>query len=420
MPRPSKTLLLLAALLALPGTARAFDLVQPSPDQPFRIRLYGYLDGEVQWARALGGATPFEARMRVADANSRIGLYAAYRLGPDTDAEVQLEGYLNNFEQGGVNDLGQSATLETRNTYVGVRDSRFGALRIGFYDNAYRSLAGTGDDFVGNFGMTKLGLDLWDNTSAQVSGGFSSLWGRGEARLANSIHYRTPEWYGFRFGASYGFDETEALGGRRDHYSLGATYGWNGFKIGVAWDHQSNTGVDSDALLRGQGMKLTAVNDVSTNFFKGMVSYLAPTGTYIGIGYERSVYGVSGFIPPVAGQMYTPVSYGDMSQGGFLGSVAQVIGDLTVMASYGKLGGLSNAFVGSGADYNSSQVSVGAKYAFSPAVMAYAFVTRIDNGPQQNINLGAPIYTNNIGTSSAYLAPGNKPTAGGTGLIVRF
>jgi hypothetical protein len=38
----------------------------------------------------------------------------------------------------------------------------------------------------------------------------------------------------------------------------------------------------------------------------------------------------------------------------------------------------------------------------------------------QNINIGVPIYSNNLGTSEAFLAPGNNPMAAGIGLIVRF
>jgi predicted porin len=411
----SKILLVLA--LALPAAARADEL-------PLQVHPSGFLNGEVEWARAIGGTTPYSPRMRVSDGNSRFGIFGSYALSPQLEVQVQLEGLLNNFAAGGVNDQGQTFSLMSRNTFIAVSDKRFGTLLAGYYDNAYRSLVGTGGPFGGNWGLTDLGLDLWNNTSAAMSGGFSSLFGRGESRLANSVHYRSPDIFGMRVTVSYALDEALAQGGRRDHFSAAALYTFEGplkgLSAGVGFDHQANTGIDFDRLYRGQGMQLGAENDVGTTFYKAIVSYLAPTGTYVGFGYERSVYGIAGFYQPGQGQVYTPISYGDMSQGGAMLSAAQAIGSLTVMGSVGKLGKLGNAAVGVGDDYQSTQYSLGAKYAFNPSFMAYVYFTRIDNHAQQNVNLGVPVYSSDLGTSAAFLAPGDKPTAGGTGLIARF
>src|SRR5262249_5287838 len=281
MSRPCKTLLVLAALLALPYSARAVDLPIP-PDVPIAVRIYGFLNGEVEWVRALGGATPYTPRMRVSDGNSRFGIFGSWSMTPQTEVQVQLEALLNAFEQGGVNDLGHVGTLTSRNTFVGVSDKRVGTLLVGFYDNAYRGLVGTGGGFGGNRGLTELGLDLWNNTTAAMSGGFANLFGRREARLANSIHYHSPNLFRAQLALSYGFDEAQAEGGRRDRLSAAALYKFYGFGIGLGYDRQANTGVDTDALQRGEGMRLGPVNDVSTNFYKAIVSYTAPTGTYLG------------------------------------------------------------------------------------------------------------------------------------------
>src|SRR4051812_40187205 len=269
----SRLFTILLALSALP--AHAGDL-------PLSVHLYGFLNGEVEYVRALGGASPVTSHVRVADGNSRLGLAGAYSLSPQTDVNVQLEGLLTSFAQGGINDLGQSVTLMSRNTYVGVSDKRFGKLLVGYYDNAYRSLVGTGNGFGGNWGLTELGLDLWSNTSAAVSGGFQSLFGRGEARLANSIHYHSPQLFGITVNLSYGLDQIMSEGGRRDHFSAAAQYKLGGLGIGVGYDYQANTGIDYDRLYRGEGMHLGAENGVSTSFYKVLVSYTLPTHTYIG------------------------------------------------------------------------------------------------------------------------------------------
>ena len=412
-------LLFAAAALVWPAAARA--------ELPLEVKLYGFLNAEVEWVRALGGTTPYSSRMRVSDGNSRLGIAGSYALSENAKVMVQLEGLLASFEQGGVDDLGRSFTLESRNTFVGVEDRRFGRLLIGYQDAAYRSLVGTGNDFGGNWGLTAQGLDLWSNTTAAMSGSYGSLFGRGESRLKNSVHYLSPDLFGVRVAGSYGFDETAALGGRRDHLSLAALYGWEGLRVGIGYDRQANTGVDTDRLLLGYGMTTTGVNDVSTSFYKIIVSYLFHTGTYVGFGYERSVYGFASFVPPLPGQVYVPLTPGNQSQGGAMVSVAQSLGKLvdlldgvTLMGSWGKLGNLSDSLYGSGADYGATQLSVGAKYALGPSFMVYGYFTRIENKPLQGLNLGAPIYSNAVGTGDAYLAPGNKPTAGGVGLIARF
>jgi len=420
MSHTCKTLLVLVSLLALPGATSAVEVPLSARFDAFSVRIYGFLNAEVEWVRALGGATPYSPRMRVSDGNSRFGIFGKWNMTVQTEVQVQLEALLNNFEQGGVNDLGRTSTLASRNSFVGIKDERFGMLLVGFYDNAYRSLVGTGGEFGGNLGLTELGLDLWNNTTAAVSGGFANLFGRGEARLANSIHYHSPNFFGARVALSYGFDEAQAEGGRRDRLSAAALYTYQGFGIGLGYDRQANTGVDSDALQRGEGMRLGPVNDVSTNFYKVIISYTASTGTYFGLGYERSVYGFANFAQPGTGTVYSPVTYGTMSQGGAMASIAQAIGNFTLMGSIGKLGKLSNSIFGSGDDYQATQFSVGAKYAIARPFMVYVYFTRVENKPQQNINLGVPIYSNNLGTPDAFLAPGNNPMAAGTGMIARF
>jgi hypothetical protein len=109
-----------------------------------------------------------------------------------------------------------------------------------------------------------------------------------------------------------------------------------------------------------------------------------------------------------------------MSLSGAMASIAQTFGDLTLIGSFGILGTLKNAIVGAGGDYQATQFSVGAKYAFGKPFMVYGYFTRVDNNPQQNINLGVPIYSNNLGTPEAFLAPGNKPMGAGIGMIARF
>ena len=409
-------ILLVAAVVSfsLPRAARA--------DFPLKVRIYGFLNAEVERAWAKGGATPYDARWRVSDGNSRLGFSGDVELAEKTKAIWQIEAGLNSFDQGGINDKGLLSSIVSRNTFVGVADERYGSLRVGYVDSVYRSLVGSGSALGGNLGLTTFGLDLWNNTSAQMSGNPWSVFGRGEARLKNSVHYLSPEWI-VRAGASYGFDENTSTSRGRDRLSVAARVHWEGLQVGVGYDRQSNTGINVDKLEQGLGAHTDAADGVSTFFYKAIAGYQLPTGTYLGVGYEHASYGYAQFIPADPSTPNSSIKKGDLTQDGAMASVAQSVGNLSLMGSVGKLFKLKSAssvFAEDG-QYEATQYSLGAKYAFNEAFATYVFYTAIDNEAQQDANLGqAPLYSNGLGTSDAYLAPGDSPRSFGLGLIARF
>jgi predicted porin len=388
-------------------------------------RVYGFLNVQLERAWARGGATTYDSRFRVVDGGSRIGSAGAVPLGTDASGLWQLEGALAGFEQAGLTDAGAHTTIVSRNSFVGVESRRFGRLVAGNNDSAYRRLVGSGGDMGGNLGLTVLGLDLWNNTSAQFSGNGKSIFGRGEERYHNSFHYVSPAFAvslpsaSIQFAASYGVDQALVQSARRDRFSIAALYRVAGFALGAAFDRQANTGVDVDNLQQGFGLRTDALNGVATYYYEVLASYRFPFGTYLGAGVERSNYGFLLLVPPTSGY-YANFNRGVMRQTGAMASLAQPWGRATLMASAGFLSSLSNTFYGSGSDYRSAQFSAGAKYAFTDRFGAYVFFTAIQNRAQQDVNLGAPIYSNNLGTTQAYLAPGDKPRSTGCGALVRF
>jgi predicted porin len=403
----------------LPGVARADELVQS--------RVYGFLNAQIErpWASGVGG-TPYPGRFRVTDGGSRIGFQGSVSFARQTAALWQLEGALNGFEQGGVTDLGDHTSIVSRNSFVGVENTRAGRLVAGNNDSAYRRLIGSGGDMGGNLGLTVLGLDLWNNTSAQLSGNGKSIFGRGEDRYHNSVHYVSPAWHiphsfsSVQVAASYGFDEALVLAGKRDRVSVAALYRLRSFSIGAAFDRQANTGVNVDTLQRGFGLTTDAENGVATYYYEAAATFRFRFGTYVGAGFERSNYGFMQLVPPSNTTFYATLNTGVMHQNGGMVSVAQVIRNVTLMASAGGLGSLSHSISGPGSDYRATQYSLGGKYAFSDHFGTYVYFTAIQNRPRQDVNLGAPIYSNNLGTAQAYLAPGDKPRTAGVGALVRF
>jgi predicted porin len=416
-----KTLLAAAALACLSSAAQAETTLGELANLKVDTTIYGFLNGQIESVQATGGATPYSTRGRVSDGNSRIGFRGNIGVTDDLKGVWQLEGSLNNFDEGGVNTRGQSQTLSSRNTYVGVESRTFGTFVVGNNDSVYRSLIGSGGELGGNLGLTVRGLDVWNNTSAQVSGNSDSVFSRGEARYKNSAHYLSPVYYGLQVGASYGFDEEQATNSNRSRWSVAAKYTWGALSLGVGYDRQNNTGVDTDMLVQGLGFRTADVDGVKTDFAKVVATYQLPTHTMIGLGFEQGRYGFEQAAVPSAGSFYTGTTVGAMKQNALMGSIAQDFGKATVMASYGKLFDLKNTTFAKDSDFGATQFSVGAIYNLNRYLSPYVYYTRIRNHAQQNVNLGqAPVYSNNIGKDDAFLAPGNSPRAFGIGLIARF
>ncbi len=383
--------------------------------------IYGFLNGQLESVEATGGATPYSARGRVSDGNSRIGFRGNIGVSNDLKGIWQIEAAMNNFDQGGVNNRGESATLSSRNTYVGVESQRFGTFVVGNNDSVYRSLVGSGGALGGNLGLTVRGLDVWNNTSAQMSGNADSVFSRGEARYKNSAHYVSPSWYGVQVGGSYGFDEDQTSNTNRSRYSLAAKYSVGDFAIGAGFDRQNNTGVDTDRLITGLGFRTADVDGAKTDFWKVLGTYRLPTNTTLGLGYEQGKYGYQSVAVPTPGNFYVGTVSGDMKQHSVMGSITQEFGAATIMASYAKLGELKNTTFAAPGDFGAKQFSVGATYALNRFLTPYLYYTKISNSAQQSVNLGqAPIYSNKSGTADAFLAPGNSPRAFGIGMIARF
>ena len=416
-----KTILAAAALACLSNAAMAETTLGDLANLKVDTTIYGFLNGQIESVQATGGATPYNTRGRVSDGNSRLGFRGNIGVTDDLKGVWQIEASLNNFDQGGVNTRGESSTLTSRNTYVGIESARFGTFVVGNNDSVYRSLIGSGGEFGGNLGLTVHGLDVWNNTSAQMTGNADSIFSRGEARYKNSAHYLSSVFHGLQVGASYGFDESQASNTNRGRWSVAARYDIGALTLGVGYDRQNNTGVDTDALTQGFGFRTADVSGADTSFAKIVARYRLPTGTTLGVGFEQGKYGYEDTAVPTSSNFYTGVTRGTMKQNAAMFSVAQDIGRASVMASVGKLFDLKNATFAHDSDYGATQYSIGALYNFNKYLAPYVYYTKIRNHAQQSVNLGqAPVYSNNIGKDDAFLAPGNSPRAFGIGLIARF
>jgi predicted porin len=416
-----KTLLAAAALACLSNASMAETTLGDLANMKVDTTIYGFLNGQLESVQAQGGATPYSTRGRVSDGNSRLGFRGNIGVSDDLKGVWQIEAALNNFDQGGVNTRGESTTLSSRNTYVGLESAKFGTFVVGNNDSVYRSLIGSGGEFGGNLGLTVHGLDVWNNTSAQMTGNADSVFSRGEARYKNSAHYLSPVYFGLQVGASYGFDEDEVSNTRRGRWSVAAKY-----TIGALTDRRRLRPPEQHRRRHRQadpGLRLPHHRYLGREhqLRQDRRRYKLPTNTTIGLGFEQGKYGYEDVAVPTAGSFYTTTTFGTMKQNAVMLSLAQDIGKASIMASAGKLFDLKGATFGKESDYAANQYSLGAIYNLNRYLSPYVYYTKIRNHAQQSVNLGqAPVYSNNIGKDDAFLAPGNSPRAFGIGLIARF
>lgn len=363
------------------------------------VSIYGFISAGIESAKADGVSDPkkdkdYQRTTRVTDENSRIGFKGNEDLGNGLKAVWQLEQSLRNFENGGVNDKGESATFATRNSFVGLSDATAGTFVLGNYDSAYKRL-------------TDVGLNVMSNTTADTHGS-SSTYSRGETRLKNSFSWTSQNWAGFVAGLSYGFDEdryvsTPATGEQRqsnDRWSLAAQYSNGGLKVGAGYDRAG------DKFKASTTTPTTYTPNIDkTEFYKLAAAYTFTTGTTIGAGYEWA--------------RVDAVTSADTKQNDWHLAVIQKFGAASVRASYGSLGKLDGAT--NADDFKANQWVLGATYDLSKQTQVFAYATKIKNDKTASANFSVnPLYTSGQGSSNAKLAAGADPQAFGAGLRVNF
>ncbi|QND85607.1 OmpC family porin [Chromobacterium vaccinii] len=360
------------------------------------VTIYGFLSGGIESAKATGNGNPikeYSSRTRVVDENSRIGFKGWEDLGGGTKAIWQVESSLRNFEQGGTNDKAQTATFGTRNTFIGIDNADFGKVLLGQNDSAYKVFTGSSN--------TALATDVFVNTTADNFGA-NSVNSRGELRMANSIHWFSPNWAGFTLGASWGVDEARASGTDAKRISLGLGYNWGALNLATAWDKQYDKGVAANTTT-------ASVNSGSNiSFYSIAASYKFDFGTFIGGNYEWG--------------SFDQIGGGQLKQDDWLIALGQDFGAASVKLSYGELGRLKNVGAGiNGDDFKAKQWTLGGYYNLSKSTQLVAYYTKITNNAKQNANFANnPIYDTNLGTKDAALSAGNDPQAFGVGMKVSF
>lgn len=219
------------------------------------VTLYGFLDAGVTYVSNEGGHSNV-----IMDTGNFVpnlfGLKGAEDLGGGTKAIFLLE---NQFDLANGSIMPNAGSLFGRQAWVGLTNAQFGELTLGNqHDFMWESLLFGGfHDRNGGFdGALPYGgfynfrqgpfsaLGIPNNPTGSFD--FDRL--AGSSRVANSVKYKSPDFYGFTFGVLYGFGGVAGDFSSGGSTSFGANYSHGPFAIGAAYTEvkypQMNNGHD--------------------------------------------------------------------------------------------------------------------------------------------------------------------------------
>lgn len=169
------------------------------------VKLYGHAHMSVDMADWDAIATAAnDSGTFVSTNSSRFGIRATEDVGGGLKAAAQYE-FL--FAQ----DIGTSNPVTNRDNYVGL-EGGFGAIRLGNIDTATKDIGGIADLFYRE--------QLGESRSIINEG-------NADARVANGIHYLSPDFGGLSFKLQYGADEGTDLN------QMAANVRWTGGPLTV-------------------------------------------------------------------------------------------------------------------------------------------------------------------------------------------
>lgn len=332
------------------------------------VNIYGTINASVESVKATGATNPandLKSTGRISSNVSRIGFKGSDDLGNGLKGLWQIEQEVS-IDDGGT----RKGSFATRNSFVGL-EGGFGKVLLGHHDTVYKGLSSAGV------------VNPLPETIADINGGKDSVFGRGDARLQNSMLYLSQNYSGLQGGVSYGFDETRAtLGTTRTNkgiWSLAANYNANGILAGMGYE------------VRKQANAVAGNTGLDQTFMKLTAAYKFDD-TKLGVGYE---------------QEKSERASGNTTQKAWTLGAQQRLGSVVLGVAYAKLGETKD-----GAKDGAKQWTLGAVYELSKRTQTYAFYTSLKNDANSARTFGSPSF---IGVGA-----GSKPTGLGVGLKTVF
>ncbi|CAL62677.1 Putative porin [Herminiimonas arsenicoxydans] len=187
------------------------------------VTIYGIADVAMVYSSNQGGAS--NTYMRSGNlAGSRIGFKGTEDLGGGTQAIFQLESGFN-LDTG---EMSSSSTLFNRQAFVGINNTRYGALTAGRQYTPYYL-------FVGPIGPTNSLTGATGAHPGDIDGLDTTI------RSNNSITYTSPVWNGLQVSALAGFGETAGDMGSGRTISAAIKYDINNWNFALGYQRLNNS-----------------------------------------------------------------------------------------------------------------------------------------------------------------------------------
>ena len=203
----------------------------------------------------------------VSSNSSRLGFKGKREFREQLVGMFQIEQQID-FDTNGTN-------FATRDTFVGLKGSEWGMLRIGKFDTPFKRARGPANFFGDQVG------DMRNLTRSRAQTG------RFDERFNNSIHYQTPSFGGLTWNIQYSNETGDAStvdGATNKAYSTSLNLNMGDLTGALAYEKQEDGAMDPDAWRLAVGYRITPA------FRMGAFYQNSETTN----GDEADVYGLGG------------------------------------------------------------------------------------------------------------------------------
>lgn len=187
------------------------------------VTLYGIINTGIMYTNNAGGHSMYKMASGTVSGN-RWGLLGSEDLGSGLKAIFTLESGFNSA----TGQLGQNGRIFGRQAFVGLSDSRFGAITLG---RQYLSDV----DYVSSLSPGSIARHPYDNDDLG-----------GNDWVNNAVKFQSINFGGFSFGGLYAFSNSTAFADSRA-YSFGASYAFGGLTVASSYIHLNNGGSTTNA-----------------------------------------------------------------------------------------------------------------------------------------------------------------------------
>lgn len=225
--------------------------------------------------------------------SSRLGVKGARRLTDDLSGIMQIETGV------APDNNANSGTLASRNSYVGLKSDRLGALIAGKHDMPFKSLEGTASQLWGSAEAMEV---IIHGKGTDVALG--SAWNNLHTRQTNVMQYWSPKFANIGVRLGYSPDEVNGASGTSKAPVYGASIEYNDgmWNLGVANEIQKNkvagedmTGVKATVGYKwGMGAVGLAYSSLDNNAGRKTTNWMMAGSHKLGPTVLKANFGKSG------------------------------------------------------------------------------------------------------------------------------